>query len=336
MKFWRSGRPPGTTVAEGLGRVLVTGAAGFIGRAVVAELSRNGTQVTAIVRRPWSFAGHIKVCQVDDIGPETRWDEALVGCGAVVHLAARVHVMREDTHNPLAAYRHVNTEGTLALARQAATAGVRRMIFVSSIKVNGKATAPGAVFTEADPPAPVDPYGVSKAAAETGLLALGSEKAMEVVIVRPPLVYGPGVRGNFLNMMRWVASGIPLPLGAVNGNRRSLVGLDNLVGLLLACLHHPAAANQVFLAADGEDISTTALLRRTAAALGVPARLVPVPLAVLEVGAAAVGNRALAERLFGNLQVDIGKAKRILGWRPAVSVDEGLLRAARGLRARGT
>ncbi|HRZ09643.1 MAG TPA: NAD-dependent epimerase/dehydratase family protein [Gemmatimonadales bacterium] len=279
--------------------------------------------------------GDCRAC-VGDLGPSTDWREALAGCGAVVHLAARVHVMSDGAADPLAEYRRVNVAATLALAQQALVAGARRYVFVSSVKVNGEGTQPGRPYHEIDTPAPADPYAISKLEAEEGLLALAASTSMEVVVIRAPLIYGPGVRANFLRMARWLARGLPLPLGAVTENRRSLLGLDNLVDLILLCLQHPRAANQVFLAADGEDLSTTELLRRTAAALGVHPRLVPVPPAILEAGAAVLGKRAVVDRLCGSLQVDIGKARRVLGWRPPVSVDEGLLRAARGLGVRAT
>lgn len=336
MMCWRSPLRPGGSVADGVARVLVTGANGFIGRALVEELLRRGLPVTAGVRRAATFQAGIRIACPGDLGPATDWGEALAGCGAVVHLAARVHVMSDKATDPLAEYRKVNVAGTMTLGRQAAAAGVKRFVFVSSIKVNGEGTPPGRPYRETDAPAPLDPYGRSKLEAEEGLLAIGVSSDMEVVVIRAPLIYGPGVRANFLRMARWLARGRPLPLGAVTENRRSLLGLDNLVDFILLCLQHPKAANQVFLAADGEDLSTTELLRRTAAALGVHPRLVPVPPAILEAGAAVLGKRAVVDRLCGSLQVDIGKARRVLGWRPPVSVDEGLLRAARGLGVRAT
>jgi nucleoside-diphosphate-sugar epimerase len=229
----------------------------------------------------------------------------------------------------LAEYRRVNVDGTLALARAAAQAGVRRFVFVSSIKVNGERTPPGRAFRADDAPAPADAYGVSKWEAEQGLFALSRETGMEVVVIRPPLVYGPGAKGNFAALVRWVARGVPLPLGAVRHNRRSLVGLDNLVDLIVTCLDHPGAANEVFLAADGEDLSTADLLRRVGRAMGHPARLLPVPVWVLQAAAASLGKRAVAERLLGSLQVDGSKAGELLGWEPPCMVDEGLRRAVK-------
>jgi nucleoside-diphosphate-sugar epimerase len=252
----------------------------------------------------------------------------LAGVSVVIHCAARVHVMNEEATEPLAEFRRVNVAGTLRLARQAAEAGVRRFLFVSSIKVNGEHSQPGRPFTADQHPAPGDPYGVSKCEAETGLRALSQETGMEVVIIRPPLVYGPGVKANFLAMMRWLWRGVPLPLGGITDNRRSLVFLDNLVDLIVTCIDHPAAANQTFLVSDDEDLSTTALLRRMAAALGRPARLVPVPVGLITLGARMIGRPGVAQRLCGSLQVDIGKTKELLDWSPPVSVGEGLRRTA--------
>ncbi len=239
--------------------------------------------------------------------------------------------MDDTSADPLAAFRQTNTAGTLHLARQAAAAGVRRFVFVSSVKVNGEGTAEGSPFTAADAPAPQDPYGISKMEAEQGLRQIAVDTGMEVVIVRPPLVYGPGVKANFATLMRWLQRGIPLPLGAVTDNRRSLVALDNLVDLLITCIHHPAAANQTFLVSDGEDLSTTALLRRMGQALGKPALLLPVPPALLALGAKVLGKGDVAQRLLGSLQVDITHTRETLGWTPPIGVDEGLRRAAAGM-----
>ncbi|WP_081622846.1 MULTISPECIES: NAD-dependent epimerase/dehydratase family protein [unclassified Thioalkalivibrio] len=309
-------------------RVLVTGATGFVGSAVVQRLAAEGRLVpVAGCRRSGSVPEGAELAVTPSLGPEADWSGALQGVEAVVHAAARVHVMEEDAADPLAEYRRANVDGTLALARQAAQAGVRRFVFVSSVKVNGEQTAPGSAFSAADAPAPEDPYGVSKAEAEAALFALGRETGMEIVAVRPPLVYGPGAGGNFARMARWVGKGVPLPLGAVTRNRRSLVGLDNLVDLLVTCLEHPAAANRVFLAGDGEDLSTTDLLRRVAAAMDRRARLLPVPPVLLRAGARAVGRGEMARRLLDSLQVDISHTRETLGWEPPVSVDEGLRRA---------
>ncbi len=269
------------------------------------------------------------------LGADSDWSSTLARVNIVVHTAARVHVMHDTAVDPLAEFRALNVAGTLAVARQAARAGVRRFVFLSSVKVNGEATVAGRRFAADDAPAPVDPYGVSKLEAEQGLFTLAAETGMEVVIIRPPLVYGPGVKANFLSMMRWLARGVPLPLGAVRHNRRSLVALDNLVDLIVTCLDHPAAVNQVFLAGDGEDLSTTDILRRLAAAMGVPARLLPVPVGVLEAVAALLGKRHVVQRLCGSLQVDISKTRRLLDWTPPVTVDEGLRRTAQDFLIRG-
>jgi len=233
--------------------------------------------------------------------------------------------MNDAVPDPLAEYRKVNVEGTLNLARQAAKAGVSRFVYISSIKVNGEQTASGKPFTPDDEPAPEDSYGVSKLEAETGLHEIASETGMEVVIIRPPLVYGPGVKGNFASMIKLVDKGLPLPLGAIH-NKRSLVALDNLVDLITTCIDHPAAANQVFLAGDGQDVSTTELLRGVGRAMGKPARLIPVPAGMLMFGAGLLGKKAVGQRLLGSLQVDISKARNLLGWEPPLSVEEGLRR----------
>jgi UDP-glucose 4-epimerase len=261
----------------------------------------------------------------------TDWYTALNGVQSVVHCAARVHVMQDDVTDPLQAYREVNVNGTLNLASQAAQTGVRRFVFVSSIKVNGEATLPGKPFTADDLPSPLDPYGVSKLEAEQGLREIEEQTGMEVVIVRPPLVYGPGVKANFAAMMDWLARGIPLPLGAIN-NARSMVALGNLVDLLVTCLKHPAAAGDTFLVSDGVDVSTTELLRRTAHAMGKNARLLPVSALVLKGGATLLGRRALAQRLCGSLQVDVAKTRRLLGWTPPLTLDEGLRMAVEGMK----
>lgn len=261
----------------------------------------------------------------------TDFGEILAGASTVLHTAARVHIMNDRAVDPLQAFQVVNTAGTLTLARQAAAAGVRRFVFVSSVKVNGETTLLGHRFRHDDAPRPLDPYGVSKAEAEQGLHELAKKTGMEVVIVRPPLVYGPGVKANFAALMRAIQHGLPLPLGAVTHNRRSLVALDNLVDLLITCIDHPAAANQTFLVSDGEDLSTTDLLRRMARAMNVPARLLPVPPALLKLGAGLMGKGDMAQRLLGSLQVDITHTRETLGWAPPISVDEGLRRAAAGM-----
>ena len=311
--------------------ILVTGGTGFVGSALLKRLLKDGFEARACARS--SLSTELKGAQyhpIRDMAAATDWNAALIGVQAVVHCAARVHVMQDDATDPLQAYREVNVNGTLNLARQAAQAGVRRFVFVSSIKVNGEATQPGQPFIEDHVPAPLDPYGVSKLEAEQGLREIEEQTGMEVVIVRPPLVYGSGVKANFASMMTWVARGMPLPLGAIH-NARSMVALDNLVDLLVACLKHPAAAGQTFLVSDGEDVSTTELLRRTAKAMGKKALLLPVPASVLEFGTSMLGKRALAQRLCGSLQVDIAKARCLLGWNPPLTLDQGLKKAVEGM-----
>lgn len=305
--------------------ILLTGGSGFVGRAMVHALQHRGTVLRQASRTP--APGAVFIAAIDGA---TDWSQALSGVGTVLHLAARAHLLHDDAADPLTAYRAVNTAGCLRLARQVAAAGVRRFVFVSTAKVHGESTSPGRPFTEAMAPAPHDPYALSKWEAEQGLAAIAERTGMEVVIVRPPLVYGPGAKANFAALLRAVARGCPLPLAAID-NRRSLVGLDNLVDFLLLCLEHPAAANQTFLVSDGEDLSTPDLVHRLSRAMDRPARLWPVPPAVLQAGAALLGRRAAAERLCGSLQIDIAKARTLLNWSPPVSVDEGLRRAAAGL-----
>jgi nucleoside-diphosphate-sugar epimerase len=266
------------------------------------------------------------------LSAETDWTVALGKVEQVVHLAARVHVMNDKSSDPLAEFRRVNVEGTAAIARQAAVAGVKRIVFLSSVKVNGEFTEAGHPFTADDAPAPEDSYGVSKYEAEQLLRQIAAETGMEVVIIRPPLVYGPGVKANFESMMRWLARGVPLPLAAVTNNRRSLVALDSLVDLIVTCLNHPAAANQTFLVSDGEDLSTAQLLKRMGAAIGQPARLFYLPPTLLRLGASVLNRPGIYQRLCGSLQLDIAKTRQLLGWTPPVSVDEGLRRAAEGFR----
>ncbi|WP_296126597.1 SDR family oxidoreductase [Pseudomonas sp. Ga0074129] len=311
-------------------RVLLTGASGFVGQGLLERMSvRVDLELIAAVRRPVSgFPECVSSQVVGGLEADTDLRSLLDGVGVVIHSAARVHVMNDTSSDPLTEFRKVNVDGTLNLARQAAAAGVRRFIFISSIKVNGEGALVGAPYFADAQPAPMDPYGISKMEAEQGLRALAAETGMEVVIIRPVLVYGPGVKANFLSMMRWLHKGVPLPFGAIH-NRRSLVALDNLVDLIVTCIDHPAAANQTFLVSDGEDLSTTELLHRMGTALGKPARLLPLPSRLIEVGAAMLGKQALAQRLCGSLQVDISKTCQLLNWTPPVSVDEALRKTAK-------
>lgn len=312
--------------------VLVTGAGGFVGRALVSALQRGGHIVRAAVRNIVidSAAGG-ELVEIGDVGPATDWEAALEGIEGVVHLAARVHVLRDAAANPLAEFRRVNVEGTRRLADAAAAAGVDRMVLVSSIKVNGDKTG-ASPFTERDPPAPQDPYGVSKLEAEQVLKRVGSETGMETVVVRPPLVYGPGVKGNFLSLLRFCDKGIPLPLAAVK-NTRSLIYVGNLIDALECALVHPAAAGRTFLVCDGDDVSTPDLLRQTSAALGRSARLFAMPLPLLRFAADLAGRLAQADRLLGSLVVDDDSIRDVLGWRPPFSMAKGLRETAAWFRS---
>jgi nucleoside-diphosphate-sugar epimerase len=307
--------------------VLLTGASGFVGRAVLNAAKQRGVVVRPVFRSLASVKGLAGAVMVPGLDGEADWSQALQGVDVVIHSAARAHVMREEALDPLTEYRRVNVQGTSNLARQAAAAGVRRFVFISSIKVNGEATLPDRPFTADDAPAPEDAYGISKAEAETELRRIAQETGMEVTIIRPPLIYGPGVKGNFSSLMNWVRRGLPLPLGGVTHNRRSLVGLDNLVDLIWVCVEHPKAANQTFLISDGEDLSTTELLRRIGKALNRSARLLWVSAGLIALMASLLGKKVISQRLLGSLQVDISKTCELLDWKPIVAIDEGLRRA---------
>lgn len=305
--------------------VLLTGATGFIGQPLLERLLEHEAYEVTLALRSSDSSSRCKARVVGEFSNDTDWSAALSNQQVVIHSAARAHIMKEEVADPLAEYRRVNVDGTLNFARQAALAGVKRFIFISSIKVNGEQTPLNQPFTEDDSPAPVDAYGISKWEAEQGLQQLASETGMEVIILRPPLVYGPGAKGNFSSMVELVAKGLPLPLGAIN-NQRSLVAVDNLVNLIIICIDHPAAANQVFLAGDGHDLSTGELLRGVAQAMGKPSRLIPVPASLLMLVATMLGKKVMAQRLLGSLQVDISKARDLLGWEPPITVEEALHR----------
>ena len=315
-------------------RVLVTGANGFVGRAAWKQLQRkSGLLAVGTVRRTDASGVDAQGGPVamGDLSAPTDWSAVLARVDVVVHAAARVHVMHDTTANPLAEFRRVNVEGTLRLAHQAAGARVKRFVFISSVGVNGLKTPEGSPFVETATPRPHNAYAVSKWEAEQGLLRIADETGLEVVIIRPPLVYGLGAPGNFAALLRAVQRGWPLPLGAVH-NRRSLLALDNLVDFIVTCMSHPAAANQTFLVSDGHDLSTAELIRGLERAAGLSARTLPVPVWILKGAAGLLGKKEAMQRLCGNLQVDISKARNLLEWAPPISVEEGLRRAIINVR----
>jgi len=307
--------------------ILLTGGTGFIGGSVLRRLIFE-KYITTFTCRDKNNIPPLKAnqCVVNSINKNTDWFNALRNQDIVLHCAGRAHNINEKEFNPVQIFNEVNVEGTLNLARQAVTSGVHRFIYLSSIGVNGVKTEKGESFDELDTPNPCNYYSQSKFEAEQGLLRISNETGLEVVIIRPPLVYGYNAPGNFGSLMRAVQRGWPLPLGAVD-NQRSLVALDNLVDFIITCIFHPQAANQIFLVSDGQDLSTTELVRGMALAAGLPSRLLPVPLWALQAGASLLSKGDPVQRLCSNLQVDISKARRLLGWEPPVSVEEGLRRA---------
>jgi UDP-glucose 4-epimerase len=316
--------------------ILITGATGFVGSRLAGFLSSQFPEMElrlAVRRRPEELqvpsvlsVGSIEV--VGDINPYTNWSNALIGVDVVIHLAARVHVMKDVALDPLEEYRNANTLATIHLAGEAAKAGVKRFIYLSSIKVNGEETTSGQSYSEESTPAPIDPYGVSKWEAELGLEKICAQTGMEFVIIRPPLVYGPGVKANFQRLMGVVAKGMPLPLGAVD-NQRSMLALDNLVSFISEAISNPLAANQRFLLSDGKDVSTTQLLKLLAKGMGKSIWLLPVPAVILRAAAQVIGASAAADRLLGSLQIDSSKARQLLHWQPPLSVEEGIAIAAK-------
>ena len=306
-------------------KALVTGASGFLGGPVCRALVAAGHEVAGAVRRSVALPEGVTPVAAPELGPDADWSAALAGRDAVVHLAARAHVMNETEADPLAVFRRVNRDGTARLAEQAAQAGLRRLVFVSSIKAQGES----GTLRAADTPAPTDPYGIAKLEAEERLAAIAARTGLEVTIIRPPLIHGPGAKGNLATLMRVLDKGLPLPLACVD-NRRSLVGAGNLADLIRVSLDHPDAAGATFLVKDGDDASTAELLRRLGAAMGRPAHLLPVPPVLLRLAARLVGKSAMADRLLGSLVVDDGPTRKTLSWQPPLSLDEGLAAMARG------
>jgi nucleoside-diphosphate-sugar epimerase len=329
--------------------ILITGANGFIGQALYKRMLADGYQVRGAVRSAaqiTALPSGIEGAMVGDIGPETDWSEALDGIEGIVHLAARVHVMRESAVDPLAAFREVNVEGTKCLAIAAADAGVKRFVYISSVKVNGESTGdmgqgagnrkhgigsrrsvPKESFSEKDIPEPRDPYGISKLEAEQVLRNVAADTGMEVVVLRPPIVYGPGVKANFLRLLQIVWMGIPLPLANIN-NCRSFIFLGNFIDAIITCIEQRKAVGQTYFVSDGEDVSTPELIRRIAYSMGRPARLYFFPTSIIQLFAGLSGKSVMVDRLVSSFTVNISKIKRDLNWNPPYTMDEGLKETA--------
>lgn len=308
-------------------KIVTTGSTGFLGKVLTANLAINEFELIQVGRAE-DKKNHPDYIYVKGFDSASLFNLGAYKCDCLIHCAARVHVMDDSSLNPLQEFREVNTYGTLNLAQQAADAGVKRFIFISSIKVNGESTQPDSPFQPDTDFIPTDPYGLSKYEAEVGLRKISEQSGMEVVIIRPPLVYGPGVKANFAAMMKWVNKGIPLPLGGIKDNKRSLVSVGNLVDFIITCIDHPEAANQTFLVSDDDDISTTQLLANMALALDVPNRLLPVPSSWFILTAKLIGKPAISQRLCGSLQLDISKTKELLNWRPPYSAAECMKKTA--------
>ncbi|KGJ89902.1 UDP-glucose 4-epimerase family protein [Colwellia psychrerythraea] len=306
--------------------ILITGATGFLGKYLLSQLNYKQNNITVVLRST-SEGYNNSVC-VPIFNGESDFKRAVVNQDIIIHCAARVHVMNVNIEQSLKDFREVNTHATINLAQQAAEAGVKRFIFISSIKVNGESTELGSPFKPDDIFVPTDPYGLSKHEAEVGLRNVSLKTGMEVVIIRPPLVYGPGVKANFASMIKWINKGLPLPLGGIKDNKRSLVSVDNLVDLIITCIDHPDAANQTFLVSDNADVSTTALLGNMAEALNVPNRLIPIPPLLFDIASQLIGKPAISQRLCGSLQVNISKTIRLLNWSPPYSSAESMKKTA--------
>jgi len=307
--------------------ILLTGASGFVGGAISKALINR--PVRLVLRNIREMKHYPDMVYKAELSPSQDWAKGLDNINVVIHCAARAHIMKEYLSDPLSEFRLVNVDGTLNLAMQAAKAGVKRFIFVSTIKVNGERTTANDPFTADQLPSPSDPYAISKYEAESGLRLIAAKTGMEVVIIRPPLIYGPGVKANFLSMMKWLHTGIPLPLGGIVGNKRSLVYIENLVDLIRVCIDHPCAKNQIFLVSDGQDLSTTVLLQKMSQAMGCNSRLVALPPSFVKLVGGWVGKKIITDRLCDSLIVDIEKTKNLLGWEPIYSVEQGLSKTAK-------
>ena len=307
-----------------MSRLLITGYSGFVGSLLCKKL-KSTHQLHLLGRKDFDFGVVFK----SNIDASANFSDALIGVNCVIHSAARVHIMNDDSLDPLAEFKAVNTYGTLNLAKQAAQAGVKRFIFISSIKVNGESTTGNSPFKSTDQPAPEDPYGISKAEAEQQLIALGKQTGMEIVIIRPPLVYGEGVKANFASLMRLVVKGLPLPFRLIKNNKRSLVSVYNLVDLIKVCIDHPNAANQVFLASDDHDLSTAEMVALMAKVQNKPNLAIPVPVWCFKLAGKLLGKQAVIDRLTGSLQLDIVHTKNTLNWTPPHSVEHGFKLAAK-------
>lgn len=308
-------------------KVLVTGSNGFLGKALVNQLGKlKNHQIRCVIRSRIKAKNSEKYVLIKNIDGNTDWSNALEAQTTVIHTAARAHVMKENTNDQIDLYRSTNVEGTLKLAQQAAVMGVKRFIFISSIKVCGEHSKEGMAFSQHDMPNPQDAYGRSKLEAELGLMEINKKTKMEVVIIRPPLIYGSGVKGNFSQLMKIIQRGIPLPFGSIN-NKRSLIGLDNLIDLIVTCIDHPNAAGQTLLASDGQDLSTTELLSCLAQALDMKPRLIKIPQKLLMNLLKLLGKEDVSQRLFGSLQVDITRTRELLDWSPPFTVAECMHKA---------
>ena len=311
-------------------KILITGATGFVGSHLLQMALAQNREVICPIRASKHATSHSRASQIQNIDRQTDWQPHLNNVHTVIHCAARVHVMNDTATDPLTAFREVNLYGSLRLAEQAAAAGVRQFIYLSSVKVNGEMTIDGQAFSENDPPLASDPYGISKQEAEAALLELGQRSGMAITIIRPPLVYGKGVAANFLSLLIWVKKQIPLPLGSIH-NQRSFVFVKNLCDFILHCVQDPRAFNQIFLVSDGRDLSTTELLQEAAKALEVPSRLLPFPVSLMTFAAKLIGKKNITDRLCQSLRIDSQKAQKQMMWTPPYTIQQGLRESAASL-----